>query len=249
MWHSWLKVRDTFQLGLRYEVKNRSRIKIYDHPWIPGLPGFKPKSRPPANSNISWVSELIDVTGRNWKRHVLQDLFSEEEQAAILKVKSLNPGEHDKLIWHCGKKGTHSVAASYDYLVKEKWKNLDIAEPSKGHNEIRGMRKRLWGLKIKGKIKHFIWKCLNNILPVSVNLAKRGIHIEERCKGTKSGGEGTSGLPRSRREARARASQGTRRCEKKLVRRLRWSRGGGGVHTVAGLGGSVEVEAVVGFRE
>ncbi|CAA0813884.1 Receptor-like protein kinase THESEUS 1 [Striga hermonthica] len=139
MWHSWLKVRDTFQLGLRYEVKKGSRIKIYDHPWIPGLPGFKPKSRPPANSNISLVSELIDVIGRNWKRNVLQDLFSEEEQAAILKVKSLNPGEEDKMIWHCGKKGTHSVAASYDYLVKEKWKNLDIAEPSRGHSEIRAV--------------------------------------------------------------------------------------------------------------
>ncbi|CAA0808800.1 Ribonuclease H-like superfamily protein [Striga hermonthica] len=138
--------------------------------------------RPQPNSNILKVKDLIDVTGRNWKKNIIQELFNEEEQAAILKITSLQPGEEDRLVWLCGKNGKHSAVASYDYLVNEKWKQLDIAEPSKGQAEVMKMRKRMWKLNIKGKIKHFLWKCVNNILPVNTCIAKRGIHIDAKCQ-------------------------------------------------------------------
>ncbi|CAA0817765.1 subtilase family protein, partial [Striga hermonthica] len=35
---------------------------------------------------------------------------------------------------------------------------------------------------IKGKIKHFMWKCYSGILPVSCNLKSKGIQLDEICK-------------------------------------------------------------------
>nr|XP_027060887.1 uncharacterized protein LOC113687483 [Coffea arabica] len=45
----------------------------------------------------------------------------------------------------------------------------------------RNVWKQLWHLKVKAKLKHFMWKCLQNCLPVNEQLSKRLHRGEGRC--------------------------------------------------------------------
>ncbi|KAK6125771.1 hypothetical protein DH2020_040487 [Rehmannia glutinosa] len=75
-----------------------------------------------------------------------------------------------------------SVKSPYFHLVIEKVKKLDIAESSGNAKLMQLVRKRSWGLKIKNKIKHFIWKCYSGILPSNNNVMKKGVKIDDICK-------------------------------------------------------------------
>ncbi|GER41402.1 reverse transcriptase [Striga asiatica] len=55
------------------------------------------------------------------------------------------------LVWDHDNKGGFSVASTYDRLVEEKWRNLDLPER-------------------EGKIRHYLWNCFFNILLVNCNL-------------------------------------------------------------------------------
>lgn len=45
----------------------------------------------------------------------------------------------------------------------------------------RKMWRRTWNMQIKGKLKHFIWKCYHNILPIRNQLARRNIQVDQNC--------------------------------------------------------------------
>ncbi|XP_071918890.1 uncharacterized protein [Coffea arabica] len=47
----------------------------------------------------------------------------------------------------------------------------------------------LWGLNVKHKLKHFIWKCLHGILPVNAVLKERCSKGDHMCKGCGEGPE------------------------------------------------------------
>lgn len=44
------------------------------------------------------------------------------------------------------------------------------------------MWKRLWGMKIKGKIKHFLWRAYHRLIPTSAQLKQKGMMVEDWCK-------------------------------------------------------------------
>ncbi|GER27428.1 ribonuclease H-like superfamily protein [Striga asiatica] len=78
--------------------------------------------------------------------------------------------------------GKFTVAASYHKLSAERLRKMDIASSSNNPSRLKLARRRTWGFKIKRKIRHFIWKGLNNILSVLVNLYARGSNLEQRCQ-------------------------------------------------------------------
>lgn len=49
-------------------------------------------------------------------------------------------------------------------------------------NEVNsGAWKFLWGLNVKHKIKHFVWKCLHRILPVNEVITSRTAKGDGKC--------------------------------------------------------------------
>lgn len=42
--------------------------------------------------------------------------------------------------------------------------------------------KGIWNLNIEKKVQYFIWRACHNKIPVGVNLKKRSLQVDERCK-------------------------------------------------------------------
>lgn len=64
------------------------------------------------------------------------------------------------------------VNKGYQLLCEEENRELALASSSEWVNYFW---KKVWGLKVPGRIKHFIWKAYSNALPTKQNLMKRKI--------------------------------------------------------------------------
>ncbi|GER46382.1 ATP-dependent RNA helicase RhlB [Striga asiatica] len=131
-----------------HEVKDGKSTNVWEHPWIPSLPGFKPSTLQ-ANSRIKLVEDLLDSTGRRWNIELLKETFSENEIEAILAIKSLEPTEKDRVCWDWNSKGDFTVASTYHKLIHLKWSHMDNPESSWEHLTAKRVRKRSWGLTVK----------------------------------------------------------------------------------------------------
>jgi hypothetical protein len=76
LWKGLLKNREIVKKGACLSISNGVHVDIWDSPWIPLLPGFKPSP----NANLIGlpdfcVADLILSGFRSWDRMLLQDLF------------------------------------------------------------------------------------------------------------------------------------------------------------------------------
>ncbi|XP_027071664.1 uncharacterized protein [Coffea arabica] len=158
---------------------------IWEGRWVSNLTGGKIQSAKPTNCEIIKVKQLIK--GQQWDPGIINRLFSEEESVATQSIPlSLYDGR-DRIRWNLTRSGIYSVKTGYS-LLKEMTKNHrpskfdqngQSTEPSK-----EMIWKRLWGLNLKHRIKHFIWKYLNQTLPTNETIATRigkGCNVCRRC--------------------------------------------------------------------
>ncbi|GER49483.1 RNA-directed DNA polymerase (reversetranscriptase)-related family protein [Striga asiatica] len=172
-----------YREGFRREVKDGLNTKILSYPWVKGLNAGKPVLKTEVNSlPCVWVNELMTGDGRAWNRELIQNLFTEASCKAILEIKGLDPAARDKWVWTSDVKGMFSVSSAYAVAVKKKILSLDMPGCSSNINADKKARMRCWNLRVKGKIKHFIWRCFTDCLPVSANLRIRGMQLDNVCQ-------------------------------------------------------------------
>ncbi|GER27469.1 RNA-directed DNA polymerase (reversetranscriptase)-related family protein [Striga asiatica] len=158
LWACWLKQRDSFKSGIRYSIRDGKRVKIWDHPWVPNLKGKKLQHRNTSGSRIVWAKDLMEDSGRRWNRALIEENFTEEEAKAIMEITGLDPHQKDRLVWDWSSTGKFSVASSYSTLILRKFLEQDSPEASQDQSALRKARMRTWRMKIKPKVKHFLWK-------------------------------------------------------------------------------------------
>lgn len=111
-------------------------------------------------------------------------LFNKEEIDLILKVPLSAMGAKDKLVWKLERDDQYSMSSGYN-LAMQIIKSKDRREEtSSAAIDRKNFWSRLWGLRAKKKILYFLWRDINNSLPVLQNVAKRGMKynpIYSRC--------------------------------------------------------------------
>lgn len=105
--------------------------------------------------------------------NLVNSLFNEEDRNQILRIPLSLIWIEDELVWLPEECGT--------YTVKYVYKLLTQVEMSKTHQGERQIWKRLWNLKILGKVKHTLWRALTSCLPSKMALNKKGIHLNPYC--------------------------------------------------------------------
>nr|XP_027096274.1 uncharacterized protein LOC113716180 [Coffea arabica] len=135
------------------------------------------------------VHELIS-DGR-WNEGLLKNMFEEEGCQRILNSQISAFGDKDRLVWMLSKSGGYTVKSRY-VVAKEmqlKGRRESLQQESSSRNEANsGVWKFLWSLNVKHKLKHFIWKCLQCILPVNETIRRR---IRQGNDGCRCCGKGT----------------------------------------------------------
>ncbi|XVF87470.1 hypothetical protein PTKIN_Ptkin18bG0122500 [Pterospermum kingtungense] len=82
------------------------------------------------------------------------------------------------LVWHFDKKGAYTVKSGYRFLCDN-----DTMMNSRPHSNIsKECWKRVWNIDLPRKLKIFLWRTLQEILPVHTNLASRTIPVPPLCQ-------------------------------------------------------------------
>uniref|UniRef100_A0A7N2KS32 Reverse transcriptase zinc-binding domain-containing protein n=1 Tax=Quercus lobata TaxID=97700 RepID=A0A7N2KS32_QUELO len=77
------------------------------------------------------------------------------------------------------KNGVYLVKSGYKLLCEEGRRDATSGSSREG---MASLWSKIWKLKVRGKILHFLWKACNDCLPTKVNLMKRKVVDEPHCE-------------------------------------------------------------------
>ena len=139
-------------------------VGIWDSPWIPLQPGFKPKPNPNLIGLLEFcVADLISSEDRSWNRHLMEDLFDSTSVQCILSIHLPQINSFDKWIWAPSSAGLFSVKSAHE-LSFSSGGGLSPLSSEAWHTH--------WGLKLQARLKHLLWKIAWNILPTWGNIGR-----------------------------------------------------------------------------
>ncbi|XP_027174751.1 uncharacterized protein LOC113774410 [Coffea eugenioides] len=103
----------------------------------------------------------------------------------ILSIPINLAGKEDSNFWIHSPTGQYTVNTGYKVLMKDKGNQTMNSYNGAGtsvHSTSKQMWSCLWKLNIKHKLKTFMWKCINNALPVSEVIFSRSKKGDPICK-------------------------------------------------------------------
>lgn len=115
----------------------------------------------------------MTIDGKAWNEELLVKLFWQSDSDTIKNIPISQVGNKDKLVWNYNSQGVYTVKSAYKQLQERDAQRLQQMGKSVGSERERKMWKRTWNLPIKGKLKHFLWRCCHNILLTSTQLARK----------------------------------------------------------------------------
>lgn len=163
----WRAIESTKSLVVKracYLVGDGTSINIWTDPWVPWLQGFIPKPKSPALPNPpTKVSSLINHNLHCWKPHIINNVFETQSAQAILSIPIPITSKADKLCWTLESKGAFTVKSAY----KASLSHLPT------HSTPLVDWKKIWKLNAPQRIKMFLWRLGNNVLPTRENISHR----------------------------------------------------------------------------
>lgn len=167
--------------GLKREIGNGCNTKVWLHKWVDDpIEGLKaPWIKNTSFDVLLKVGNLINPVTRRWDMQALQDLFVLGDVDLITRKQPVLARE-DFFSWRFNKSGNFSVKSAYWLAcdLKTKMNHPEVlALPS-----VNPLKDQVWKVKTVPKIRIFLWKVLNEALPVASALMKRGMKTDQRCQ-------------------------------------------------------------------
>ncbi|XP_027158016.1 uncharacterized protein LOC113759637 [Coffea eugenioides] len=182
-WKSLLRARGILEAGLRKRVGDGQSISIWDDRWLPDSEDGRVKTQRREEVGVFRVSDLIQED--KWNKELIVQVFEDQEGKEILRIPLSVFERKDTVYWIKSSTGEFTVKSGY---------RLAKSLRGKGDHGRRGAESScrgkytpqgwsfLWGLKVKHKLKHFIWKCLQGVFPVNVAIKERCSKGDPICK-------------------------------------------------------------------
>jgi hypothetical protein len=179
-WRSIAQSRDIIRRGSRWRIGNGGNVKIWQDQWLKGTHSGRILSNPLSQAPDTRVCRLIDPVFNCWRPHLIAELFSPHDASLILKTPLPPRPVRDSLLWNHTSTGQLTVKSVYSFLWGEQ-EVLPNNPSSSSRCGIRQFWKWLWSISVPNKLKTFMWRACNNILPTLTNLWKKGIVSATTC--------------------------------------------------------------------
>lgn len=140
---SWIGAKSLLLKDLRYQVGNEKLIKIWDSPWLPSTPNFKPMTLKPKGCSTTQVSELMQEKGRSWNGELLHQIFNKCDVEQIIQTLASQLGTQDKLVWQYTRNGMFSMNSACYWLSNHQNINIIVAESSTCKAQEKSIWKRM----------------------------------------------------------------------------------------------------------
>ena len=137
-WQAILYGLDLLKQGIIWRVGNGSQIRVWRDPWIPRDQSRRVISRK-GSCRIRWVSELLDIDGRDWDVGKLVQIFNPVDVEEILKIKIPGRAVEDLIAWHPEKTGLFTVRSAYNLALK-----LKLGESTQSSSSAPDGQRKLW---------------------------------------------------------------------------------------------------------
>ncbi|KAH9724450.1 reverse transcriptase domain-containing protein [Citrus sinensis] len=167
--------RQVLKDGARWRIGRGDMVQVYKSNWIPRPNTFKPFSMPSLWEDAK-VAELIDARNQ-WKADLILEHFNKEDAAAIMRIPLLRSPKMDEVCWHFDKKGMYTVKSGYQIALRLKYPDI----PSTSE-DCSCYWKAIWRLELPEKIKIFLWRAAQNMLPTVENLWKKKVTASPLCQ-------------------------------------------------------------------
>ena len=112
IWRAIVAGQEALSMGLVQRVGGGTTINAWTDKWIHTTAPRTPMLRPP-NTNVEWVSDLIDTANWTWKRELVRETFITPDVEAILNISLRRGRGADFLAWAHEKLGNYSVKTAY----------------------------------------------------------------------------------------------------------------------------------------
>lgn len=172
VWSGIFAAKEELKRGFKWVVGNGRDITVATDPWITGKDGFMVDAGSNIDSDMK-VANLFDQNSAGWDRVKVEELFSERDAEAILRIRIPRVSTDDRVSWVHNKNGQYSVKSGY-----RMWQEINTQQLP--HADSSGWRK-IWKMQIPTKVKYFLWRFCRNNIPVRATLQRRHITVPLTC--------------------------------------------------------------------
>lgn len=113
---------------------------------------------------------------------MVRQLFLQHEADQIMQIPFTVHTSRDKMVWDKEKTGVFTVKSAYRLSFSARKEASARAESSREREEQSKMWKQVWGMPIKLKLKHFLWRCIHNWLATGSVVKGRGMAVDAICR-------------------------------------------------------------------
>ena len=174
LWNSLLEGRKVVEEGAYWRVGDGKLIEVWQDAWLNKEPDFK-ATHPLQTPTPLKVAALINEEVRTWKVEMVNDLFTKTDASIITSIQLSKRSNPDKQIWRDSSIGLLTVKSAYYYARRVLGKE----------NSLIGQRKHLWRIcwtaKTILRVKYFIWRLVNESIPIGSILQRRGLGADHSC--------------------------------------------------------------------
>jgi ribonuclease HI len=182
-WRSICYGMQLIKYGARWSVGDGKKIKVSTDRWIPDFsPGSFRLLAPLPNG--ATVDFLLSEDSCSWDASVVRSIFEEDVANQVLQIPISRRGGEDFISWPHTRFGDYTVASGYSLARSEKF-YLDRSKQGGGaHSSTQAdgsLWKKLWAIKVPGKMKINLWRFAHNCLPSGDQLCRRHIPASAHC--------------------------------------------------------------------
>ncbi|KAK0577517.1 hypothetical protein LWI29_034297 [Acer saccharum] len=178
LWKSLMWGKELLVAGSRWTVGAGTNIRIYKDCWLPRPTIFKPLSSP-VLGELATVNQLITPSG-SWNVELINSIFCVDDVTAILSIPLSRSRVKDSYQWHYDQTGSFTAKSGYK-VGCSRLTDVESSHSSSFSSTSSSWWNSLWQLKVPTKIKFFVWRACNNMLPTNEALALRRVPVNKVC--------------------------------------------------------------------
>lgn len=172
-WRSILEARPFLELGLRRRVGNGLNTHIWGDAWLLSEGSGKVITRRPMDSSYpDLVGDLIDASSGAWNLELLHQTLWSCDIPRVLQVPLGTHESEDVSYWFFSNNGHFTVRSCYHRIMEIKSGADSSTSGSSNLLEDKEWR-WLWGLQLPPKVRTFLWRACNDIIPVRAAMVRR----------------------------------------------------------------------------
>jgi hypothetical protein len=152
-------------------VGSSENTLVWEDPWVPDLPAFRPHPKNELVPKLSWsVAHFMKPDKSDWNIDLLKQVFYDLSVHAILNIPKWSSVEKDKWIWTKTPNGILTTKSAFKEILTET--NSIVANP---------LLSKIWKLQLHDCLKMHLWRLAASLLPTKDIIFRFASALDSGC--------------------------------------------------------------------